>query len=268
MTPLPTVAGKVMAILNAFLPDDEELTLSEICRRSGLPLATGHRLVGELVRGAYLERLPRGGYRAGLRLWRAGAAGSTLRDLRELALPYMADLYTLTRENVQLTVRRDDRALNVERLRGPQSVPVRTRVAGEPPLHATAAGKVLLAFAPPEVTDRVLAGELTAYTPHTIVDPVRLRAELAAVRRARLACTYEEMRAGTCSVAVPVWAGAPGERGSEVVAALSLVLWRHGGDPRRFAAPLREAAQALSTDLYQAFRSCSPWPGARSSGGR
>jgi DNA-binding IclR family transcriptional regulator len=154
----------------------------------------------------------------------------------------MMDLYADTRENVQLAVLRDDRALYLERLRGPQSVPVVTRVAAELPLHATGVGKALLAFARPELVERVLRRELSAHTPNTVTDALRLRAELAEVRRNGLAYTFEEMSIGTCSVAAPV-----GE--DPVVAALSVVAWRHSADVKRLGNAVRSAARALSKDL-------------------
>lgn len=239
------MTGKVMAILRAFEPGDVRLTLTEICRRSGLPLATGHRLIGELVAGGFLERLPDTSYRAGTRLWRIGVQAAVPRELRELALPYMMDLYADTRENIQLAVLRDVRVLYLERLRGPQSVPVVTRVGAELPPHATGVGKALLAFARPEVLDRVLRGGLTAHTPNTVTDPVRLRGELAEVRRTGLAYTYEEMSAGTCSVAAPV----ERDGGGPPVAALSVVAWRHSADVKRLAVAVKAAARSLAKDL-------------------
>src|SRR6266403_541594 len=89
----PSVAGKVMAILEAFAPGGVRLTLTEVCRRAG-----------ELTGGGFLERLPDGSYRVGMRLWRIGAQASAATALRELALPHMEDLYEVTHENVQLAV--------------------------------------------------------------------------------------------------------------------------------------------------------------------
>ncbi|MEV5408676.1 IclR family transcriptional regulator [Thermopolyspora sp. NPDC052614] len=240
----PTVAGKVMRILAAFVPGDVRLTLTEICRRADLPLATGHRLIAELVTGGFLERLPDASYRVGTRLWQIGTQAAGPRGLRELALPYMLDLYAETRENIQLAVLHEGRAMYIERLRGPKSVPVLTRVASELPLHATGVGKVLLAFSPPELAERLLARKLTSHAPNTITDPGRLRADLAEIRRTGLAYTCEEMSIGTCSVAAPVYG--PGE---EVVAALSVVAWRHSSDVKRFGAVVRTAARLLSRDL-------------------
>jgi DNA-binding IclR family transcriptional regulator len=240
----PSVAGKVMAILEAFAPGGVGLTLTEICRRAGLPLATGHRLVGELTAGGFLERLPDGSYRVGMRLWRIGAQASAATALRELALPHMEDLYEVTHDNVQLAVLHDRKALYLERLRGPRSVPIVTRVAAELPLHATGVGRVLLAFSSAEFVDAVLAEGLSTHTPHTLTDPERLRACLADVRRNGYAVTSEEMTLGSCSVAAPVHDAAGAVR-----AALSLVTRRQGADLRRLVPAVLAAAKALSRDV-------------------
>jgi DNA-binding IclR family transcriptional regulator len=240
----PSVAGKVMAILEAFAPGGVRLTLTEICARAGLPLATGHRLVGELTGGGFLERLPDGSYRVGTRLWRIGAQASAAKSLRELALPYMEELYAETHENVQLAVRCGDKALYVERLRGPRSVPIVTRVAAELPLHATGVGMVLLAFAGDDVIEEIIGQGLRAYTPRTVTDGDRLRACLADVRRRGYAVTREEMSLGTCSVAGPVR-----DADGSVFAALSLVTRRTHAEPRRLVPAVLAAADALSRDV-------------------
>ena len=249
-TRTPTsVAGKVMAILDAFTPGDLGLTLTEVCRRAGLPLATGHRLVGELAAGGFLERQPNGAYRIGMRLWRIGAQATAASGLRELALPYMEELYEGTRENVQLAVLRDGKALYLERLRGPRSIPVVTRVAAELPLHATGVGKVLLAYAPNRLREKVLTGGLSAHTASTITDPDRLRDCLADVRRDGYAVTREEMTLGSCSVAAPVRAAA-----DRVVAALSVVAHNRGADLRRLVPSVVGVADALSRDVAAHWR--------------
>jgi DNA-binding IclR family transcriptional regulator len=239
-----SVAGKVMAILDAFAPGDVGLTLTEISRRAALPLATAHRLVGELATGGFLERRADGAYRIGMRLWRITAQGSAAANLRELALPHMEDLYEVTHENVQLAVVREGRALYVERLRGPRSVPIVTRVGAELPLHATGVGKVLLAFADDETVEKAIAAGLPARTANTITDPDRLRAHLAEIRRDGYAVTREEMTLGSCSVAAPVRGGT-----GRVVAALSLVARNSTADPRRLTPAVLTAARALSRDI-------------------
>ena len=239
-----SVAGKVMAILAAFSPGDVRLSLTEICHRAHLPLATGHRLVRELTGGGVQEKLPDGSYRVGLRLWQIGAQAAGPRDLRELALPYLEDLYEATHENVQLAVLRAGRALYLERLHGPRSVPIVTRVGSELPLHATGVGKVLLAYSGDDRIDAALSGGLTAHTSYTVTDPAALRAELTEIRRTGLAFTDQEMTVGSRSIAAPIRAG-----GGRVVAALSLTTRQRMADVHRLAPAVRTAARALSRDV-------------------
>jgi DNA-binding IclR family transcriptional regulator len=246
----PSVAGKVMAILDAFALGGVRLNLSEICRRAGLPLATGHRLVGELVGGGFLERVPDGTYRIGTRLWRIGSQAPAVTGLRELALPHMEDLYEATHDNVQLAVLRDGRALFVERLRGTRSLPVVTQVGATLPLHATGVGKVLLAYAPEEVLRDVLEAGLSHHATRTVTDPAELRRSLERIRHNGFALTRDEMTVGASSVAAPVRDGA-----GTVVAALSLVARTRSADMRRLLPPLTTAARALSRDLAAHWRS-------------
>jgi DNA-binding IclR family transcriptional regulator len=123
-------------------------------------------------------------------------------------------------------------------------VPIVTRVAAELSLHSTGVGRVLLAFAPNEFVEAVLAEGLTPHTPHTITDPGRLRACLAEVRRIGYAVTSEEMTLGSCSVAAPVR-----DAKGEVLAALSLVTRSNNADLRRLVPVVLAAARALSHDV-------------------
>ena len=95
--------------------------------------------------------------------------------LREVALPFLEDLYVVSRENVQLAVRDGIEAVFVERIAGRWAVRVKTRVGGRFALHATGVGLVLLASGPPQVFDEAVAAGLSAYTAATITDPEGFR---------------------------------------------------------------------------------------------
>ena len=114
------------------------------------------------------------------------------------------------------------------------------------PLHATGVGKILLAAAPPDVVEQVLRS-LTRITRHTLVEPARLRRELAEVRRRRYARTSEEMSPGAASLAVPVQVERPG--GPVVVAALGVVVPPHRRDVPRLVPVLEVAARGIGREL-------------------
>ena len=167
-------------------------------------------------------------------------------ELRQVAAPFLLDVHTATRDTVHLAVREGRSALYVERVSGRESVPVVSQVGSRLPLHATGVGKVLLAVAPDDVVDAVLRAP-TRQTRHTIVDPGRLRRELAEVRRRGYARTAEEMSLGTLSVAVPVRT----ERtdGPVVVAALGIVVPSHRRDLLRLVPVLEVAARGVGREL-------------------
>src|SRR5215210_2793189 len=179
------------------------LTLSEIAERSGTPLTTAHRLLGELADWGALIRRSDGRYEIGRKLWDLGLLAPVQLELRQVAAPFLQDVHTAIRDTVHLAVREGMSALYVERVSGRESVPVVSQVGSRLPLHATGVGKVLLAAAPDDVLERMLSA-LSRETPHTVVDPGRLRREVAEVHRRGYARTAEEMSLGASSVAVPV----------------------------------------------------------------
>ena len=85
------------------------------------------------------------------------------------------------------------------------------------PVHAGAAGKLLLAHLAAEELDFRLAQPLAAYTPRTITEPRRLRAELARIRRAGWAQDRGESAPSIQAYAAPV-----ADRDGRVVAAVSV----------------------------------------------
>ena len=238
------MAGRVLAILDAFSADRPELTLTEIARRAGLPLSTAHRLVGELARWGALERADDARYRVGLRLFEVAALAPRGLGLREVAMPFLEDLHEVTRQNVQLAVLDGAEAVFLERLSGRGAVNVITRVGGRLPLHATGVGLVLLAHADPDLQERVLAAPLRRYTRKTVTAPEAVRRTLADVRRTGVAVSDGQIELVALSVAAPV----RGPRG-EVVAAVSVVVPAEGADPRAFVPVVRAAALGVSRGL-------------------
>ncbi|HVN11623.1 MAG TPA: IclR family transcriptional regulator [Kineosporiaceae bacterium] len=241
--PGATVASRVLALLAAFDADHRALTLSELARRAGLPAPTAHRLVRELVAAGFLVRRTGGEYVVGRRVWDIGLLAPVQSGLRQLASPFLHDLYGATLATVHLAVRDRTRALYVDRLAGSTSVPVVSQVGSRLPLHATGVGKVLLAYAPAEVQEAVLT-DLPRITPYTVTQPGILREQLRRVHRDGFAQTVEEMSLGACSVAVPVSTVA-----GRVVAALGIVVPRIGRDRLRLVSALQVAARGIGRSV-------------------
>ena len=153
----------------------------------------------------------------------------------------MNDLYEATHENVHLAVLDGTEALYVEKLSGRRAMPVRTRRGGRLPLHATAVGKVLLAYAPESLFRETVEAGLHRYTAHTIIAPGHLRRALTEIRRTGIAYAREELTVGTLSVASAVLDADGGP-----VAALSVTLRSGRGDLRRLGPAVHTAAISVS----------------------
>src|SRR5690349_11476858 len=176
--PGTTVTSRALAVLGGFDEHHRRLTLTQLAERAGLPVPTAHRLVGELVGWGALARTPAGDYVVGRRVWDLGLLAPVQSGLRELASPYLHDLYGATLATVHLAVRDGSEVLYLDRLAGHASVPVVSSVGSRLPMHSTGVGKVLLAHAPAPVQQDVLT-HLTRITPYTVTQPGLLRRQLA-----------------------------------------------------------------------------------------
>ncbi len=244
-----TAMGKVRMVLEAFTADDVDLSLADLARRTGLPKATVHRLCQELAAWGALERVAVR-YRLGLRLWELGQRVPRQRVFREAALPYLENLLLVTRETVHAAVLDGREAVYIERLSGRASASsAPSRMGGRMDLHATATGKCLLAHSSSDFVEQVLASELPAHTPHTVVAPELLRRQLAHVRRNGFAVERSEVRVGYLSVAAPVFGV-----GGVVVGAISVTAPTARATAAALAPTVRAAAAGVSRSLGGAPR--------------
>lgn len=240
-----SVLCKVRLILEAFLPEEDALTLAELTRRSGVPKPSVYRISQELIAWGVLERYGCG-YRLGMRLFELGQLVPRQRMLREVAHPFLEELARTTQETVHCAVRDGHEVLYVEKLGGHRLVGRPSRTGGRMPLHCTATGKVLLAYAPTAVSQTVLTQPLPRLTSRTVVAPARLRSELASIRLAGYAVESEETRLGYLSVAAPVIDG-----NRCVRAAVSVTAPTARTKVDKLVAAVRGAADQISARLAQ-----------------
>ena len=239
-----SASDRLLSVLASFDHGHPALTLTDIGRRAGLSLSTAHRLVGELTRWGALERDASGTYHVGLRLWELAALAPRGPALRQVALPYLEDLYEATHENVQLAVRDGREVVYTEWLSGRSAVGVHIRVGGRWPLHATGVGLALLAHSAPAFQDTYCAGPLAAFTPYTITEPALLRRTLAEVRRTGVAVSDRQITRDALSVAAPVR-----DPTGTVTAAISVVVPESGARVPVLVPAVRLAGRGISRAL-------------------
>ncbi|KDA06491.1 IclR family transcriptional regulator [Microbacterium sp. CH12i] len=234
------VLERVMLILEAFDRAPGAQTLTELCTATGLRKATMHRLLTGLVNSGLLARTADNRYALGIRLWEI--AQNAGRQLRDAARPFLQDMFSLVGETTHLAVRESDEVLYIERIYGTRRVPRASRVGGRLPMHATAVGKAILAFEEEWVREAYLDREhMEQATARTIIDPKALRRELDEARTRGYATTREEVRVGSCSIAVPVF------QSSQVVAAVGVVVNPEQADTmERFVPALQGTSRRIA----------------------
>jgi DNA-binding IclR family transcriptional regulator len=211
------LVDKVAAVLDA-LAEHGELSATELARATLEPRSSVYRLLTALERLGYVEPGERrGSVRLGLRLFQLGSLVSQRFDVRQRALAPMEALHRATDETVLLMIRRGNEAICIERLDGRYVNLVIVEVGSSMPLHTGAAPRALLAFAPPEVVDAALTGELRAYTKRTETAPTAVRRVLDTVRRDDYVISDEDVVPGVAAVGAPVR-----DHRGEVVAAVSV----------------------------------------------
>lgn len=233
---------RTVDVLGAFNDKHRHRTLVELATATGLSSATALRIARQLVEAGALNRLPDGSYAIGRLIWDLGLLAAEQSDVIEIASPYLHDIHVATRATVHFAVRDGARALCLARLGGHTSISVESRPGSRFPLHATGVGKVLLSAAPEDVQRAVLS-DLERFTPYTITQPGVLVRQLQRSQRDGYATTVEEKVLGACAVAVPV------RQGTEVVAAIGVVVPRFGSNRARLISALTVGAQGLSRQL-------------------
>jgi len=202
--PKRTAAARVLSLLGAFSRGGGALTLSEISRYADLSLTTTHRLAKEVLEWGGLELDEKGRYRLSRKILDLASASTEALRMRETALPHLIDLHHRTGLTVILSVRDGMDVVYLDALRSHPNYTGANRIGGRLPLHITATGLVLLAYAEQVVIEDYLGTPLKPYTPHTITEPSDLLARLRSVRKDGYALAVKTMTMRAGSVAAPV----------------------------------------------------------------
>lgn len=237
---------RVLSLLKAFPEDDPRRSLTQLAVSAGLDKATALRMLRVLEHEGFVHRSTEtGDYQLGPEIIALGARALRAVDMRETARPELQHLAETTGEDSTLESLVDGEVLILDEVRGTGLLSLGTEIGTRWPTHATATGKVLIAFAESGLAEP--QDRLAGITDHTIVDWHEWEAALSEVRDTGYATNVEELVYGYASVAAPVR-----NKDGRVTAALSV-----GGPVHRvtseripaLAARVKEAAARLSERL-------------------
>jgi IclR family transcriptional regulator, acetate operon repressor len=177
--------------------------VSALGRTLGLPRSSTHRLLATLARRGLVERDPEGRYRPGITLVALGVGVLERDPLWRAARPLLEAEAQALGETVFLVAPRAGRLLVLDKVEGTGFLRAAPQVGAEVPVHATAVGKLFLAFAPERVGVAPGAA-LQRFTPQTLRSRRALAEAVAAARASGWAENRDEWVEGLYVVAAPI----------------------------------------------------------------
>jgi len=206
-------------ILEELMTAQKELGVSEITHRLGSSKGTIFRHLQTLLERGYISQNPNTQrYRLGTRAHLLGEAARGSMDLLAIGAEATERLQSTLRQTAVLS-RVVGRSVTVlHTVTGPSALEIGVKPGSDLALHATAQGKVALAFSRRSLLTALRRQALTRMTDRTVTDIAVLEQEISAVRGKGWASAYEEMMLGINGVAVPVF-----DESGDCIASLAIV---------------------------------------------
>lgn len=197
---------RALDLLEILAVTNEGITLSEVSRKLGIAKSSAHSLLYTLVARAYIERSTDGHhFRLGPRAFEFANLTLEELELRKVASPHMEKLVKKLKMNALLAVRKGRQAVIIDNC-GLCGLLTGAWIGIHAHLHASAAGKILIAYLSDDELERLFRGHpLIKFTPNTLTSLEALKAHLADVRAQGFAVNNEEDNVGWKTVAAPIF---------------------------------------------------------------
>lgn len=197
---------RAMRILMGFTADSAELTINALAASADVPRSTAFRILATLEAAGFVERgQVADTYRLGPSALLVGGAALRHLDFQQRLRPQLEALMQATGETVHLVIFRDHQTLVVDKIDSYHAIRLVSGIGFRSPLHATSAGKLMLAHQPAARIDHILRQHpFTPFTAHTITDADALRQHFDQIRQQGYAVDDEEFEPGLRCVAAPI----------------------------------------------------------------
>lgn len=225
---------RMMDVLGQLELRDRGASIGDLVLQLKLPRTSIYRILNSLQLHDMVSRDEAGSYRLGRRLLGLAshvAASASPLDLVAFAGPVLDQLSGNLGEGSKLSILDNEGVLVLTAVQGRRPYALSVAPGQRMPVYAGAASKLLLAHQPDADQAMWLARPLAAFTPKTITDPKRLRAELARIRRlgwaqdkgesgpsifAFAAPVFDKMGALVAAISVPFLQGTEASRMEEI----------------------------------------------------
>lgn len=195
-----------LRVLELLALSGQPMPLADIAKRLEASKATVYRHLVTLQRhGLVRQDSHHGRYQAGLKLLVLGEAVRARFDVVAAAKPYLVQLRDETGQAATICALVDDELIVLDLVEGRSIIEFGTRPGTRFDFHASAHGRIWLAFGPHELSSRVMAAPLRAWTDETITSLAALRREIEKVRARGWATSAGQVMPGVNALAAPVF---------------------------------------------------------------
>jgi IclR family pca regulon transcriptional regulator len=193
-----------LAVIKAFGPEREKLSLSDVGRLTGMTRAAARRFLLTLVELGYVRHDGRD-FSLRPRVLELGYAYLSGLTLPDVAAPHMEELVGRLHESSSISVLDGEQIAYVVRVPTKRIMTIVIAVGTRLPAYATSMGRVLLAeLSDEDLDDYLRQTELQPITTRTLTDAGQFRAKLAEVARQGYCIVDQELEDGLRSIAVPI----------------------------------------------------------------
>ncbi len=197
---------KALDIIEIVSNEQQDASLSEIARQTGLPKSTVHRLIATLMGRGYLEKTEAGSYKIGLKLFEAVSCYINNLELQTEARPYIAELTSHLGLTSYLGVLDGDEVVYIEKLDAVSAMKMYYQIGSRMHAYCSSLGKCLLSNYSKAQLDVILEDcSFIKFTPNTIASREELDAEIAKVRKQGWAMDNEECEKGHRCIGAPIF---------------------------------------------------------------
>jgi len=249
-TPIVDSLATALRILDYFTIRDPELSLRELSEKTGLYKSRIHRLCGTLVALGFLTRMPSSSYRLGPKLMALGKVYENTNTLVTVSRSIMKKLADKTGESVALFTLDEESCFCLAREFGSSRLVFSIQEGDNMDLHASAAGRVLLAFGSEEIREKILSpAKLEKFTSETITSSKIIKGRLPGIIQRGYDINKGERELEVAAIAAPIF-----DFENNVKSALAIV-----GPVQRFS---EEKEEEILKNLLEATGKISEMLGA------
>ncbi len=243
--------GLVFSILDHLAAARRPLGVTELALLMDEPKPRIYRHLASMRQIRVVEQDPVSDkYRLGSKLVSYGSAASEQFDLRSIADPYLTQLRDQTGQTALLSVATNGTALVVAAVESNSNVCITVKPGNRVSAHASAQGRIVLAYSDETTRKRLLRRKLEAYTERSLTDPQLIIERLDLIRERLYEVADGESIEGVNVLAAPVFSG--GDQGDKLAGVIGIIGPSRQvpeNPPPNLLAEVQDVAAALSSRL-------------------